>query len=92
MTPLAGKNSGAVTRKRSIGIATGSTNCARSLKEVGLRWFLPHMTKLTTTLWSCGIFFWVEPPRERPASHRVMPDRPIIESRHPFSDEHICSA
>lgn len=49
MILLAGKSFDAVTRKRSIGIATGSVNYAPSLKEGGLHSFLQRMTKLITT-------------------------------------------
>jgi hypothetical protein len=49
MIQLAGKNFDAVTRKRSVGIATGSTNYAPSLNEDELHSFLQRMMKLITT-------------------------------------------
>ena len=50
MIPLVGRSSDAVTRKRSIGIAPGSTSYAHSLREAGLHSFLRRMMKSITTL------------------------------------------
>jgi hypothetical protein len=49
MILLAGTSFDAVTRKRYIGIATGSANYAPSLKEDGLQSFLQRMMRLITT-------------------------------------------
>ena len=49
MILLAGKSFAAVTRKRSIGIATGSANYAPSLKEDGSPSCLQRMMKPITT-------------------------------------------
>ena len=49
MILLAGTSFDAVTRKRYIGIATGSANYAPSLKEDGLHSFLQRMMRLITT-------------------------------------------
>ena len=46
---LVGTSFDAATRKRYIGIATGSANYAPSLKEDGLHSFLQRMMRLITT-------------------------------------------
>jgi len=50
MILLAGGSFDTVTRKRYIGIATGSTNYANSPGKVGSHLFLQRMTKCITTL------------------------------------------
>jgi len=87
MIPLVGKNFDVVTRTRSIGIAIGSTNYARSLKGVGLPSFLRRMMKFTTTLLFCETFFWGEPPREAHALHRLASD--IVDDRYLAHNFHI---
>jgi hypothetical protein len=49
MILLAGTSFDGATRRRYIGIATGSANCAASLKEDGLHSFLQRMMRLIMT-------------------------------------------